>query len=317
MTLYNVPTTRNFISGDNSEGAVSMTFASQEPGPQFASCASLKRAIVAIVAIGLTFIAATTRSAAQQITGTLVGTVQDSQSAVVQGAVVTATNVDTGLKHSAVTNRQGDYRIEYLAVGNYSIEVDAAGFKKYVQQNVVLTIDQAQRVDAALANGEATETVTVSVAPPLINTSTPEIGRTVLADENTQLPLPNRNVYTQLSLTPGVLSSSASGGNGANYNSVVGLPSTQVVIGGGFDGGVGTVSFYLDGGINITGIRNYGNPAPNPDALQEFRVETNNYGAAYGRYGSGVVSLVTRSGTNKFHGSLFEFVRNTILNDTP
>jgi hypothetical protein len=260
---------------------------------------------------------------AQQITGTLVGTVQDSQGAVVSNAKVTVTSVDTGLTHETVSNGQGEYRVEYLAVGNYEIAVEAQGFKKFLQKNIVVLVDQTITVNANLAIGAQTETVIVSEAPPLVNTSTAEIGRTVEADEITALPLPNRNPYTQLSLTPGVLSSSASGGggnpsaSGANYNQVVGLPSTQVIINGGFDGGVGSVSFYLDGGVNMTGIRNYGNPAPNPDALQEFRVETNNYAAQYGRFGAGVVTLVTRSGSNKFHGSLFEFDRNTILNDTP
>ena len=277
----------------------------------------LKCAMLVVLVIALTLAGAAGRARAQQITATLVGTVQDPQNAVVPGATVTATNVDTGLVHTVTTNATGEYRIEFLPVGSYVLTVTDAGFKRYLQQNVVLTVDQTQRVDATLELGTEAETVTVSSAPPLVNTSTAEIGRTVEADEITQLPLPNRNVYTQLSLTPGVLSSSASGGNGANYNSVVGLPSTQVVIGGGFDGGVGTVSFYLDGGINMTMVRNYGNPAPNPDALQEFRVETNNYSPQYGRYGSGVVSLITRSGTNSFHGSLFEFVRNTILDDTP
>jgi hypothetical protein len=282
------------------------------------------RASLAILRVVLFLLAGLARSHAQQITGTLVGTIQDPSGAVVNGATVTATNVDTGLAHTVLTGALGEYRIEYLAVGNYSIEVSAAGFKKFVQQHVVITVDQTQRIDAALALGVASETITVSSEPPQINTTTAEIGRTIQAEEIQGLPLTNRNVYTQLSLTAGVQSSSASSGgggspsaSGGNYNQVVGLPSTQVIINGGTDGGVGTVSFYLDGGINMTGIRNYGNPSPNPDALQEFRVETNNYAAQYGRYSSGVVSLITKSGTNKFHGSLFEAIRNTRLNDTP
>lgn len=260
---------------------------------------------------------------AQQITGTLVGTVQDESGAVVPHAKITVTSIDTGQVHATESNGVGEYRVEYLAVGNYQIGVEAQGFKKFLQKSVVILVDQTETVNVNLAIGEQSQTITVSEAPPLVNTTTAEIGRTVEAEEITALPLPNRNPYTQLSLTPGVLSSSATGGggnpsaSGAGYNQVVGLPSTQVVINGGFDGGVGSVSFYLDGGINMTGIRNYGNPSPNPDALQEFRVETNNYAAQYGRFGAGVVTLVTRSGTNKFHGSLFEFDRNTILNDTP
>jgi hypothetical protein len=97
----------------------------------------------------------------------------------------------------------------------------------------------------------------------------------------------------------------------------MGLPSQQTQINGGFDAGVGSISYYLDGGINMSGNRNYGNPIPNPDALQEFRVETSNYSAQYGRFSAGVVTVLTRSGTNQFHGSLFEFARNTAFNATP
>ncbi len=252
---------------------------------------------------------------AQQIAGTLVGTVQDAQGASVQNAKITVTNIETGIVRTTVSNEQGDYRVEYLHIGKYKVAVEAQGFKQFLQKNVTILVDQTQRVDAALAVGDITETVTVSSAPPLINTSTAEIGRTLEMEEITGTPLPNRNVYTQLSLTPGVVSSSSSGANGASMNSVLGVPSQQTIINGGFDNGNGTVSYYLDGGINMTSVRNYGNPAPNPDALQEFRVETNNYSAQYGRYGAGVVTVVTRSGVNKFHGSLFEFDRNTVFND--
>jgi hypothetical protein len=258
-----------------------------------------------------------TSSRAQQTTGTIIGNVQDPQGEAIPGATVNAREIDTGLVRTTTSSGLGEYRIGNLAVGNYSIEVSAPGFKNFVQKSIVLTVDQVLRVDAALVIGTQSETVTVTDAPPLINTSTVELGRTVQADEITGLPLVNRNVYTQLTLTPGVQSSSSAGANGASGNFILGLPSQQTVINGGFDAGVGSVSYYLDGGINMTGLRNYGNPAPNPDALQEFRVETNNYSAQYGRFSAGVVTVLTRSGTNKFHGSLFEFVRNTDLNATP
>jgi len=237
---------------------------------------------------------------AQQTTGTIIGNVQDPQNEAIPGATVKSTNVDTGLARTTTTSGQGEYRIDNLAVGNYSIEVAAPGFKGFVQKNIVLTVDQVQRVDASLTIGAQTETVTVTDTPALINTSTVELGRTVQSDEITGLPLVNRNVYTQLSLTPGVQYSSSAGANGASGNFILGLPSQQTVINGGYDAGVGSVSYYLDGGINMTGLRNYGNPAPNPDALQEFRVETNNYNAQYGRFSAGVVTILTHSGTNKF-----------------
>src|SRR5580700_11049765 len=113
--------------------------------------------------------------------------------------------------------------------------------------------------------------------------------------------------YTPCStLTPGVQSSS---------NSIVlGYPEQRTMINGGVDGGSGSVAYYLDGGNNMTGLRNTGNVNPNPDAVEEFRVITNGYDAEYGKFSGGVINVVTRSGANQYHGSLFEFFRNTLLN---
>jgi Carboxypeptidase regulatory-like domain len=253
---------------------------------------------------------------AQQTTGSIVGTVKDQTGAVVSKAMVTATNVDTGFSRSASANSSGEYRIDYLSVGKYTIAVDAVTFKHYVQENLDLTVDQTLTLDVALSIGAATETVTVTDAPPMINTSTAELGRTIEADEIVGLPLVNRNVYAELSLTPGVManSNSPTANPSGTPNMTVGLPSADVQVNGSLDSGNGTVAFYLDGGNNITGMRNYGNPAPNPDALEEFRVETNAFGAQYGQFSGAVVTVLTKSGSNKFHGSLFEFNRNTDFN---
>ena len=256
---------------------------------------------------------------AQQITGSIEGTVKDTQGALVAGAQIKATNVDTGYSREAAADSQGIYDIQYLPVGKYKVEVDAPGFKKFVQENLVLSVDQTQTLNVTLAIGTQNQTVTVTEAPPLVNTATAELGRTIEPDEIVGLPLVNRNAYAELSLTPGVQSNSASAQSNPSGtpNFQVGLPSTQVVVNGGIDGGVPMVSYYLDGGINMTGLRNYGNQMPNPDALQEFRVETSDFSALYGRMSGAVVTAVTRSGTNQFHGSLFEFNRNTDFNATP
>src|ERR1700728_2787965 len=256
---------------------------------------------------------------AQQITGTLTGTVKDTQGALVTSATVRATNIDTGLSRSTTTTAEGTYLIQYLPVGTYTVEVNAGGFKRFLQENVVLTVDQTQALNVILTVGIQSQTVTVTEAPPLVDTNSAELGRTVQPSEIIGLPLVNRNAYAELSLTPGVQSNSASPASNPSGtpNFVIGLPSTQVVVNGSIDGGTPMVSFYLDGGINMTGLRNYGNPLPNPDALQEFRVETSNFAAEYGRMSGAVVTAVTKSGTNKFHGSLFEFNRNTALNAIP
>ena len=279
----------------------------------------LRRALSAICAAGLFILIAAVSAQAQQITGSIRGTVKDEQGAVVAATTVTATNVETGLARSAQTDNEGGYFIEYLPVGRYNVEVDAHGFKRFLQENVVLSVDQTQALNITLAVGGGSETVTVTEAPALVDTNTAELGRTVQQAEIIGLPLVNRNAYAELSLTPGVQSNSASPltNPSGTPNYQIGVPATQVVVNGGIDGGVPMVSFYLDGGSNMTGIRNYGNPLPNPDALEEFRVETSDFAAQYGRMSSAVVTAVTRSGTNQFHGSLFEFVRNTDLNATP
>jgi hypothetical protein len=271
------------------------------------------------LATALLFAVAAVSSPAQQITGSIRGTVKDEQGALVAGATVTATNVETGLSRSVPSNSEGGYYIEYLPVGRYNLDVNASGFKKFVQENLVLTVDETQTLNVTLAIGVQSQTVTVTEAPALVNTSSAVLGRTVQPAEIIGLPLVNRNAYAELSLTPGVQSNSASPitNPSGTPNYQIGVPSTQVVVNGGIDGGVPMVSYFLDGGSNMTGIRNYGNPLPNPDALEEFRVETSDFSAQYGRMSSAVVTAVTRSGTNQFHGSLFEFVRNTALNATP
>jgi hypothetical protein len=284
----------------------------------------LQSKFTAVIAIGILVLISTLNGTAQQITGSIVGTVKDQQGAVVPGASVNATNVDTGFSRVATTANDGAYRIEYLPVGKYQVEVEMAGFQKFVQQNIVLAVDQTEALNVTLDVGAASQTVTVTTAPALVDTTSAVLGRTVQPAEIIGLPLVNRNAYAELSLTPGVQSNSASGATNASNsnpsgtpNYQIGVPSTQVIVNGGIDGGVPMVSFFLDGGSNMTGIRNYGNPLPNPDALEEFRVETSNFSAQYGRMSSAVVTAVTRSGGNEFHGSLFEFVRNTDLNATP
>jgi hypothetical protein len=255
----------------------------------------------------------------QQITGSITGTVKDGSGAVISTANIKATNIDTGFSRAVSANEYGEFRIDYLPVGTYTVEVTASNFKKFVQKNVVLTIDQTQTLEVTLAIGEQSQTVTVTEAPPLVDTSSAELGRTVSPAEIIGMPLVNRNAYAELSLTPGVMNNSASEQNNPSGtpNFVIGLPSTDVQINGSIDGGNPEVSFYLDGGLNINGIRNYGNQLPNPDALEEFRVETSDFSAQYGHMSSAVVTAVTKSGTNQFHGSLFEFNRNTDFNAFP
>jgi hypothetical protein len=269
----------------------------------------VRRSVRSFLLIALLSGFAIASATAQKVTATMVGAVTDSQGAAIPAVSVEARNVDTGIAQNTKTNAAGEYHFEFLPVGRYTVTFSAQGFKKHVQENVVLSVDQAQTVNASLSVGAANETVTVTAAPPLVNTTNAEIGRTVDSQELVSLPLVGRDPYQLLSLTPGVQHVSTT------YS--FGYPEEHAFINGGSDNGVGDVSYYLDGGINLNTLRNTGNQVPNPDAVQEFRVETNNYEAEYGRFGSGVINVITRSGTNKLHGSLFEFYRNDKLNATP
>src|SRR5580765_8885083 len=255
-------------------------------------------------------------ASAQVTTATMVGTVTDPGGAKVPGAQVTARGIDTGSSRTVTTNDEGDYRIEFLPIGKYTVEVSYTGFKKALLSDVVLQINETTRVDVPLSVGQVSETVTISeMATPAVNTSTSEIARTIQSAEISSLPLVERNVYTLLDLTPGVQSNNNGVATASTGTStfILGYPEQRTLINGGTDGGTGSVNYYLDGGINMTNLRNTGNILPNPDAIQEFRVQTNSYNAEYGRYASGIINVLTKSGTNKFHGSLYEFVRNTVF----
>src|SRR5580693_3176389 len=251
---------------------------------------------------------------AQVTTTTLFGRVTDATGSPLVGASVKATNKDTNLTRTTQSGPDGEYRIELLPVGDYSLEVTVSGFKKFVRSGIVLEINVPARADAAMEIGELSQTVTVTGGAPLVNTTSAEVGRTVENAEVVNLPLVNRNVYQLLTLTPGVQYNSTQFGQ---PSIVLGYPEQRTLINGGVDGGAGSVSYYLDGGINMTGLRNTGNILPNPDAIQEFRVETNNYDAEYGKMSSGVITVITKSGTNAYHGGLFDYWRSNALNAAP
>ena len=215
---------------------------------------------------------AAARRISQQITGTIVGTVKDARGAVVTTATVKATNVDTGYSRSAPTNGVGEYRIDYLPVGKYTVEASAAGFERFVQQNISLDVEQELTVHITLAVGAATQTVTVTEAPPTINTSNAVLGVTIEPDDIVGLPMVNRNIYTLVSLTPGVM---------ANNNSSTCEPHRhtnhrhRAVYRGCADQrlhrrGNAAVGFYLDGGNNITGCATTATRRPIPTQWKNF-----------------------------------------------
>jgi outer membrane receptor protein involved in Fe transport len=257
----------------------------------------LRKSLYAILVI----IFATGGAYAQLSTATLFGTVTDSTGAFIPNAKLTLTQTETNFTRTTVTKSDGSYREEFLPIGPYKVTVAAAGFKTLQRTGIVLSVTQVAELSVSLENGVASETVSVTSDVPLINLGDATLGRTVSNQEIENLPLVGRNVYQLLSLTPGVQQNT-------NTNSL-GFPEQHVYINGSTDDFTGQVSFYLDGGLNMTGLRNSGNAIPNPDAVSQFNVQTNNFNATLGKYAAAVVSVVTKSGTNQFHGSAFEFYR--------
>jgi hypothetical protein len=251
--------------------------------------------------------ACTNLALSQSATGTIAGNVTDSSGSPIPHAKVTATNTDTNVSRNATTAQDGSYSILFLPVGTYRVDVNVTGFKKFEQTGIVLEVNRNPKVDAVLQVGTVNETVEVTADAAMVETTVPALGQTVNSQDIEELPLVNRDVYSLLNLVAGVdFTGQATDSFGA--------PQQQTLINGSANSSVGSVNYNLDGGTNSNGLRNTGNSIPNPDAIQEVRVVTNSYSAEYGRFAGGVMDVVTKSGTNTIHGSLFEFVRNTQFN---
>jgi hypothetical protein len=268
----------------------------------------MKRRIMAIgIAVSLSCLAGT--ASAQVDTATIWGIVKDSSGAPLPGAQVTVTHVDTNYARTATSGVDGQYSFQFLPLGAYRIEAVMPQFKRFSQTGLVLEVNRNARVDPVLEIGQMQEVLEVAADAPLVETRSVSLGTTISADEVENLPLIDRDVYDLLELTPGVEASEKS--------NVFGSPGQETLINGSSNAGAGSVNYYLDGGNNTGGLRQTGNIAPNPDAVQEFRVVTNNYSAEYGRFAGGIIDVVTKSGSNDFKGSIFEYFRNERLNALP
>ena len=183
----------------------------------------------------------------------------DPSGALLPGATVTATDIERNQSKSAKTGQAGEYRIDFLLTGNYSVTVSANGFKKYLQRGLQLNAGAPVTVDVSMSTGDISEEIQVNSGAPLVNTVNAEVGTTVDKTQMIELPLVNRNAYQLLDLTPGVQT---------NFNvQPFGGPAQVTLINGGSDNGAGSVNYFLDGAPDLTGLRNTGNILPNPDAL--------------------------------------------------
>ena len=243
-----------------------------------------------------------------QDTASITGTVTDPTGAAVTGAQVVVTSLDRGIKHDGVTNGSGDYLFGALPIGAYDLSIFAKGFRRYEAKGINLQIGQKARVDVALEVGAENTAVTVegtNVAQ--VETQSSDLSGTVSGKEITQLQLNGRDFKQLVTLVPGV-----SDQTGSDEGEVGVAANNSFSINGGR---VEYNNWELDGGDNMdNGSNNTLNVTPSIDAIGEFKVLTSNYGAQYGRNGSGTIEVETKSGTSQFHGDAYEFVRNDAFN---
>jgi Carboxypeptidase regulatory-like domain len=242
-----------------------------------------------------------------QTTATIVGTVTDSSGAVVPGVSITVKSEGTGLTRKTLASQSGNFAVPLLPVGVYSITAEVPGFKRKTVTGIVLEVNQEPRVDVVLEVGAVTDSVTVTGEASLLQAENAVVGQVIDNRYTTQIPLNGRDFSQLLLLSPGT--TTRPGGFDSSVGSATGSNGSGIAIGGRDSQN----NFTLDGASN--NARQFGNIAMKPslDAIQEFKVQTNSYGADLGMAAFGQVSLITKSGTNSLHGSLFEFWRNNVF----
>jgi hypothetical protein len=240
-----------------------------------------------------------------------VGTITDTTGSVIPNATVTLSNNATGEKRTAMTTDSGDYQFLSILPGEYTLTVEAQGFRRYSHNPVEVQVALATRENVNMSVGTATEEVTVTSQAPIIQSENAALGQVVQGKAVTDIPLNGRNVLALVGLVPGVVPQGSSSGNLTGQNV---FAAGNYQIGGGSANQSATL--YDGAPVNIS----YGNITalvPSQDAVQEFRVQTSNNTAEFGNYTGGVINIASKSGSNEIHGSVYEFVRNTIFNSTP
>jgi hypothetical protein len=259
-------------------------------------------------------------SALADVTASIVGTVKDATGAVIPGAQVTVTNNDTHITQAISTNGQGFYTFPALQPGNYSVIINLKGFKAFQQTGIILKVNDVVTVDGSLQVGDNDEVVTVTSEALHVETASTQLGEVIEGQQMTSVPLNGRSYTDLLALQPGVANSSSALGGGSSSNNNFQSGSFQLPqVSGGENAGNQSVNGmresangYLLNGISVQEFGFSGTAViPNLDSVSEFRIITNNFDAEYGDFAGGQVNVVTKSGTNSYHGNAFEFLRNT------
>ena len=254
------------------------------------------------------------------VTASISGTVKDASGASIAGATVTATNTGTGIAETRTTNGQGFYSFQLLPLGTYVLTVEQTGFKEYQQTELVLDVNSALTVDATLQVGQVSEKIEVAANALHVDTVSSQMGEVIEGKEMTDVPLVTRSYTDLLALQPGVVSS-PSGMSGAYAGSFISAGFPVPPVSGDLNSGALSVNgmresangFILNG-VLVQEVGYSGAGAiPNLDSIAEFRILTNNTDAEYGNYAGAQINVVTKAGTNQWHGNVFEFLRNTDL----
>ncbi len=254
--------------------------------------------IILCVFLSLTILGSE-QAAAQQATALITGSVKDPTGAVVPGAKVTVTNSGTNVSRSTTTNKDGDYLVTLLPIGTYQLTVEQHGFEKYAQTGITLEINQNAHLDVVLKVGSTSQVVEVKGNVTQVDTVSATLGKVEDSSRIENLPLAARDTMQLGMLQAGVFAPDQDDGSG-NPFSVSGQRSESM-------------TFLIDGADNTDFLGNNMVVDPNPDAVDEFKIITNNYEAEYGRTSGGIVNQVVKSGTNQIHGDVFDYFRNTAL----
>ncbi|HLX85558.1 MAG TPA: carboxypeptidase regulatory-like domain-containing protein [Terriglobales bacterium] len=255
------------------------------------------------------------------VTASISGTVKDPSGAAIAGATVTATNVDTAIAVTQTSNGQGFYSFQSLPLGKYTVDVEQKGFKTYRQTGLVLEVSSALTVDATLQVGQTTEKVEVAADALHVETISSQMGEVIESKRMTDVPLISRSYTDLLSLQPGV-ASAQSPMTGAYAGPFISAGFAPPLVSGDLNAGAYSVNgmreaangFILNGMLTQELGYSGAGAVPNLDSIEEFRILTNNVDAEFGNYAGAQINVVTKSGTNQWHGNAFEFVRNTSLN---
>src|SRR5918994_3714381 len=248
-------------------------------------------------------------AATQSFYGSLISVTQAAQGGLIPGATVVLTNTATNERREGVSGEDGTYRFVNLVPGTYRLEVELPGFQRYLRDQIVVNVQSTPRIEATLQLGSLQETVSVTGESPHLQTENASVGTVVASRAVQELPLNGRNVLNLIAVAPTVVPQGGSEGS---------LTGKNVFAGGNYQigGGVANQSASFFDGVTVQDTA-YGNIVvltPSPEAVAEFRVQTNNSSAEFGRFVGGVVNIASRSGTNTYHGSLFEQHRNKALN---